>query len=64
MDNSSLIQLGELLNKVKLVEIDDNISFWMMRAKGGFFYDEFLDNGFIALGWNYIDKNTSLDEKI
>lgn len=63
MDNSSLIQLGELLNKVKLVEIDDNISFWMMRAKGGFFYDEFLDNGFIALGWNYIDKNTSLDEK-
>lgn len=37
MDNSSLIQLGELLNKVKLVEIDDNISFWMMRAKGGFF---------------------------
>ena len=62
MDFNSIIQLGALLNDVKVPQINEDINFWMMRAKGGFFYDEFINDGFIALGWNYIDKKTSFDK--
>ncbi|MDO4446293.1 MAG: hypothetical protein Q4C97_12285 [Bacillota bacterium] len=62
MDYSGLIQLGTILNGVSIPVVDENVNFWMMRAKGGFFYDEFIRDGFIALGWNYIDSNTSFSK--
>ena len=31
--------------------------FWMIRTKGGHFYDEFLKNGYIAIGLNFINKS-------
>ena len=36
--------------------IDKNTNFWMVRAKRGFFFDEFLREGFIAIGWNLLTK--------
>lgn len=38
--------------------IDKNTSFWMVRAKRGFFFDEFLREEFIAIGWNLLKKST------
>lgn len=37
--------------------IDEKISFWMIRAKRGFFFDEFVNEEFIAIGWNSIKKS-------
>ena len=37
--------------------IGDDTNFWMMRAKRGFFFDEFITDEFIAIGWNLITKS-------
>lgn len=36
--------------------INNDTNFWMVRAKRGFFFDEFIRDGFIAIGWNSITK--------
>lgn len=36
--------------------IAENTNFWMVRAKRGFFFDEFLSNEFIAIGWNSVTQ--------
>ena len=36
--------------------ISDNKRFWMVRTKKGFFFDEFIDNNYVALGWNTITQ--------
>lgn len=38
-------------------KIDDNTNFWMVRTKRGFFFDEFVTQGFIAIGWNSITES-------
>ncbi len=38
--------------------ISDNKRFWMVRTKKGFFFDEFIDNNYVALGWNTITQET------
>lgn len=57
-------ELGrEVLNKLRLWKtkpyfdiptFDKNTNFWMIRTKQGFFFDEFIRNGFVAIGWNFI----------
>lgn len=37
--------------------IDKDTNFWMVRAKRGFFFDEFLKNEFIGIGWNSVTKS-------
>ena len=32
--------------------------FWMIRTNDGLFFDEYINQGFIAIGWNSITKNT------
>lgn len=45
--------------------IPENIRFWMIRTKGGYFYQEFVEKSFVALGWNEISiDNYNSDEKI
>lgn len=44
-------------------EINDGVNFWMIRSKSGYFYDEYVKLGFIALGWNYIDKSTVINSQ-
>lgn len=36
--------------------IKSDTNFWMVRAKRGFFFDEFIRNEFIAIGWNSVTK--------
>lgn len=36
--------------------ISDNKRFWMVRTKKRFFFDEFIDNNYVALGWNTITQ--------
>ena len=51
--------LESMLENVKIPSIEPETNFWMIRSKGGYFYNEYINYGFIALGWNYIDKTTS-----
>lgn len=36
--------------------ISDKTNFWMIRTKRGFFFDEFLEEKYIAIGWNRVQK--------
>lgn len=47
----------------RVKEINANLKFWMIRTKKGYFYEEFVKNGFIALGWNIITSSTNLSEQ-
>lgn len=42
---------------LNIPSINDDTNFWMVRAKRGFFFKEFITNGFIAIGWNSITKS-------
>ncbi len=46
-----------LLDCIDIPHIDENTNFWMIRTQHGFFYDEYIKNGFVALGWNIITKD-------
>lgn len=50
------------LNKFKVLEISEETNFWMVRTKKGCFYEEFVQNEFVALGWNIIDKKTNTEK--
>lgn len=45
-------------NILSLPTIADKTRFWMIRTKNGFFFDEFISKGFIAIGWNLIKSST------
>ncbi len=45
----------------KVPQILDTTNFWMVRSKEGFFYHEFVNEKYIALGWNVFDKENILE---
>lgn len=51
------------LDDFSIPQINSDINFWMIRSKGGFFYNEYIKAGFIALGWNYIDKSMAINSQ-
>lgn len=46
----------DLINSIKVENVSKNTRFWLIRSKKGFFYEEFVKDNFIALGWNMIDQ--------
>ncbi len=44
--------------KYTIRNIDENKKFWMIRTKKGFFFQEFIADQFVALGWNSITQET------
>lgn len=58
------MELATVAEAYGIKVISDNIRFWMVRTKKGYFYKEFVTNGYVALGWNEIHQSTDLsDEK-
>lgn len=53
----------KLLSCISIPEINENCRFWMLRTKEGFFYDEFVSQRFIAIGWNIITKDILTEKK-
>ena len=51
------------LSSFSIKKVPDNTQFWMVRTKGGYFYDEFLSKQFVALAWNNITKETSFSDE-
>ena len=46
---------------LSIPRISKDTNFWMVRAKRGFFFDEFLRKEYIAIGWNSISKSMISD---
>ena len=46
-------QITQILD---IPSIKSDTNFWMVRAKRGFFFHEFIRNEFIAIGWNLVTK--------
>ncbi|MCO5476561.1 hypothetical protein IGJ28_002318 [Enterococcus sp. AZ091] len=45
----NIIQESTIRN---LPQFDPNTKYWLVRGEGGIFYDDFLINNYIAIGWN------------
>ena len=56
--------LTSIANEFDIPIIPLNQKVWFFRTKGGRFYDDFLHNGFIALGWDKISPELIRDTKI
>lgn len=63
MDYALLSNSFNKIEKFSIKKIDDTLNFWMIRSKSGYFYQEYIENKFIALGWNYIDKSTAINKQ-
>lgn len=59
MDLQAIYDTSIFLDKIKIPKINGETNFWMIRSKAGYFYTEYIEKEFIALGWNYIDNSTS-----
>ena len=49
--------MDKITQPLDIPSIKSDTNFWMVRAKRGFFFDEFVRNEFIAIGWNSITKD-------
>ena len=55
-------KLIQALNSIEIPKIPDDTQFWLIRTQGGVFYNEYIANGFVALGWNLIDRASKIDD--
>lgn len=60
-DNQISELLDELLN-FKMEEVPESTRFWMIRTKGGYFYNEFITHNYVALAWNIITRETNFEQ--
>lgn len=63
MNEVALIEIGHYLNNVKIPDIPEETNFWLIRTMSGYYYDEFVREGYVALGWNIITKSTAFDRR-
>lgn len=49
--------MAKIEDMLNIPEIKPNTNFWMIRTKRGFFFDEFIRDKFIAIGWNSVNKS-------
>lgn len=61
-DEKALSNLYDQILNFKLTEIPSDIRFWMIRTKKGYFYEEFIQEKFVALAWNTITARTNFSE--
>lgn len=53
--------MDKMTQILDIPSIKNDTNFWMIRAKRGFFFDEFLRKEYIAIGWNSILKSMISD---
>jgi len=59
--------MNTISDMLSIPSIGGETSFWMIRTKRGFFFDEFTSKRYIAIGWNLIVKSkleTSLESDL
>jgi restriction system protein len=45
-----------------VVKIDTDKEYWYLRTEGGEFYNDFNENNYIGIGWNYITSSELYEE--
>lgn len=60
--NELFEHISSYIDHFKPVNIPSSTNFWLVRTKGGRFYNDFCIQNFIALGWNIIDQDTLYDD--
>ncbi|MFB4164789.1 hypothetical protein ACE1TI_13405 [Alteribacillus sp. JSM 102045] len=45
----------------ELPKVDSNINYWLVRTNGGEYYEEFVNENFIGIGWNKITRERIKD---
>ena len=53
----------DVASDTAITTIPDETRFWMIRTKKGYFYNEFIKNSFVALGWNIVNSSSDLSEQ-
>lgn len=56
------VKMDGIEQMLNIPTISDTTNFWMVRTKRGFFFDEFLKEEYIAIGWNLVRKAMISDE--
>ena len=51
-----------IIKSFVIPDIPQETNFWMVRTQGGFFYKEYIQEKFVALGWNIIDSKTVFND--
>ena len=68
-DFENINNIHALVKSIEIPEVPDNTQFWLIRTEAGVFYNEYVNNNFVALSWNdilpsHIKKaKTNKDEK-
>lgn len=44
-------------NELSILEFDKNLNFWIVRAEGGKYFDDFLDDQYIGIRYNHVTIN-------
>ena len=55
MDNSTILSIPEITKERQI---------WFIRTNGGLYYDDFITNKYVALGWDAVSKDLLLNSNI
>lgn len=61
-DQELINQISTFIDSFKPIEIPEDTNFWLVRTKGGRFYNDFCIKNFIALGWNTLHNEILIDD--
>lgn len=68
-DFENINNIKALVDSIEIPILLENIRFWLIRTESGLFYEEYVNNDFVALSWNEIlssdikKANKDKDEK-
>lgn len=49
--------MDDVNDTLHIPSIGSKTNFWMIRTKRGFFFNEFISKGYIAIGWNLVTQS-------
>ena len=67
MDEVSELIIEKMKQPIYAVQVPNRCAFWMIRTKSGAYYNEYIEQNYIAIGWNAIrqhDISQCSDEKM
>ena len=47
-------EIYEILKHLGIVEIENNVKYWLVRTASGTFFKDFYNNNYISIGWDEI----------
>lgn len=57
MDEINQLLIEKLEQSIHAVQVPNHCAFWMIRTKSGAYYHEYIEQNYIAIGWNAIRQS-------